>query len=80
MRLTIFLATKTDTFCCQKIKFLQKRKPPNKHMLWTIAVILFILWIVGFITSATFGGWIHILLIVAIVVIVVQLLQGRKLL
>ncbi len=47
-------------------------------MLWTIAVILLILWLLGFITSATFGGWIHILLIIAIVAIVIQLLQGRK--
>ena len=49
-------------------------------MLWTIAVILLILWLLGFITSATFGGWIHILLIVALVVIVIQLLQGRRVL
>ena len=49
-------------------------------MLWTIAVILFILWLLGFITSATFGGWIHILLIVAIVVIAIQLIQGRRVL
>jgi hypothetical protein len=49
-------------------------------MLWTIAVILFILWLLGFITSATFGGWIHLLLIIAIVVIVIQLVQGRRVL
>lgn len=49
-------------------------------MLWTIAVILFVLWILGFITSTAFGGWIHILLVIAIVVIVIQLLQGRKVL
>jgi hypothetical protein len=49
-------------------------------MLWTIAVILFILWLLGFITSATFGGWIHLLLIIAVVVIVIKLLQGRRVL
>jgi hypothetical protein len=49
-------------------------------MLWTIAVILFILWLLGFITSTTFGGWIHILLIIAVVVIVIRLLQGRRIL
>ena len=49
-------------------------------MLWTIAVILFVLWILGFLTSATFGGWIHLLLIVVIVVIAIQLLQGRRML
>ncbi|HRY82736.1 MAG TPA: lmo0937 family membrane protein [Candidatus Moranbacteria bacterium] len=49
-------------------------------MLWTIAVILLILWLLGFITSATFGGWIHILLVIALVVVVIQLLQGRRIL
>lgn len=49
-------------------------------MLWTIAGILVILWLLGFITSATFGGWIHILLVVAVVVIIVRLLQGRRVL
>lgn len=49
-------------------------------MLWTIAVILLILWLLGFITSATFGGWIHVLLIIALVVVVIRLLQGRRVL
>ena len=47
-------------------------------MLWTIAVVLVILWALGLIT-ATGGGLVHILLVVALIVIVVQLLQGRKL-
>lgn len=47
-------------------------------MLWTIAVILFVLWLLGFIT-ATGGGLIHILLVITLIVVVVQLLQGRKL-
>ena len=49
-------------------------------MLWTIAIILFILWLLGFITSATFGGWIHILLVIALVVVVIRLLQGKRVL
>lgn len=49
-------------------------------MLWTIAVILFILWVLGFIGSYTLGGWIHILLVIALVVIVIQLIQGRRVL
>jgi hypothetical protein len=49
-------------------------------MLWTIAVILLILWLLGFITAATFGGWIHLLLVIALVVVVIQLLQGRRVL
>jgi uncharacterized membrane protein YtjA (UPF0391 family) len=47
-------------------------------MLWTIAVILLILWLVGLLTSYTFGGIIHILLVVAIIVFIVQLLRGKK--
>lgn len=49
-------------------------------MLWTIAVILFVLWLLGFIGSYTLGGWIHVLLVIALVVIVIQFLQGRRVL
>ena len=49
-------------------------------MLWTIAVILIILWALGLVTSYTMGGVIHILLVIAIIVVVVRLLQGRKVL
>ena len=47
-------------------------------MLWTIAVILLVLWAVGLVTSYTMGGFIHILLVIAIVVVVINLLQGRR--
>jgi hypothetical protein len=47
-------------------------------MLWTIAVILFILWALGLATSYTVGGFIHILLVLAIVVILIQVIQGRR--
>jgi hypothetical protein len=47
-------------------------------MLITIAVILLILWILGLVTSYTLGGFIHILLVIALVVIVVRLISGRK--
>jgi hypothetical protein len=47
-------------------------------MLWTIAVLLIILWLLGFVSSYTLGGFIHILLVVAIIVIVIRLLQGRN--
>jgi len=49
-------------------------------MLWTIAVILLVLWAVGLVTSYTMGGFIHVLLVIAIVVVVINLLQGRKVL
>ena len=47
-------------------------------MLLTIAVIMFILWLLGLITSYTLGGVIHILLVVAVIMIVISLLQGRR--
>ena len=47
-------------------------------MLWTIAVILLVLWFLGFVTSYTMGGFIHILLVVAIVLVLVRLLSGRR--
>lgn len=47
-------------------------------MLWTIAVILIVLWFLGFVTSYTMGGFIHILLVIAIVMILVRLIQGRR--
>ena len=47
-------------------------------MLWTIAVILLVLWALGLITSYTMGGFIHVLLVLAVVVIVIRVLQGRR--
>ena len=47
-------------------------------MLWTIFVILLVLWLLGLITSHTLGGFVHILLVLAIVVFVINLVQGRK--
>jgi len=47
-------------------------------MLWTIAVILLLLWLLGIITSYTLSGFIHILLVVALVVVLVRLIQGRR--
>lgn len=47
-------------------------------MLWTIALVLVVLWLLGLVTSYTMGGFIHILLAVAIVVILLRLITGRK--
>jgi len=49
-------------------------------MLYTLAVILLILWVLGLVSSYTLGGFIHILLVVAVVMILVNLIQGRKIL
>ncbi len=47
-------------------------------MLWTIAVVLAVLWLLGLATSATVGGFIHILLGIAIVVVLIRIIQGRR--
>ena len=46
-------------------------------MLWTIAVILLILWLLGMVSSYTLGGFIHILLVLAIIVVLIRVIQGR---
>jgi hypothetical protein len=47
-------------------------------MLWTIIAILLILWILGFVSSYTFGGLLHLILVVAIILLIIQLLSGRR--
>ena len=46
-------------------------------MLWTLFVILLVLWLVGLVTAYTLGGFIHLLLVIAVVVLVIRLMQGR---
>lgn len=46
--------------------------------MWTIAVILVVLWLLGLVSSYTMGGFIHILLVIAIVVVLVRVIQGRR--
>ncbi|TRZ76726.1 MAG: lmo0937 family membrane protein [Deltaproteobacteria bacterium] len=48
-------------------------------MLWTISVILIVLWLLGLVSGYTMGNFIHILLVIAIVVVLVRVIQGRKL-
>lgn len=47
-------------------------------MLWTIAIILIVLWLLGMVSSVTLGGFIHVLLVIAVIVVVVRLIQGRR--
>ncbi len=47
-------------------------------MLWTIFVVLLALWLLGLVTSYTLGGFVHILLVLAVIVLVIQLFQGRR--
>ena len=47
-------------------------------MLWTIAVVLLVLWLLGLVSSYTAGGLIHVLLVIAVIVVVVQFISGRR--
>jgi len=62
----------------QQRAFTDLEKRSFKQMLWTIAVILFILWALGFATAYTASGLIHILLVLAIIVVLIRVIQGRR--
>jgi hypothetical protein len=47
-------------------------------LLWTVAVILVILWLLGLVTSYTLGGFVHLLLVIAIIVVLIRVIQGRR--
>lgn len=47
-------------------------------MLWTIAVVLLVLWALGMVTSYTLSGFVHILLVLAVIVVLIRLIQGRR--
>jgi hypothetical protein len=48
------------------------------QMLWTIFIVLLILWLLGVVTSNTLGGFIHLLLVIAVVVVLIRIIQGRR--
>lgn len=52
--------------------------PKGIKMLWTIFVILLVLWLLGVVTSYTLGGFVHILLVIALAVLVINIIQGRR--
>ena len=54
------------------------RASGRKTMLWTITILLVVLWLVGLVSSYTLGGWIHILLVLAVIVLIFNLLSGRR--
>jgi hypothetical protein len=47
-------------------------------MLWTITIILFVLWLIGMVSSYTLGGWLHLLLVLAVIVLIFNLVSGRR--
>jgi hypothetical protein len=57
-----------------------KQTDKEDQMLWTIAVVLIILWLLGLVTGYTMGYFIHILLVIAIIIVLVRVIGGRKLL
>jgi hypothetical protein len=59
----------------KEVRNLNRKK---NSMLWTIFVILLVLWLLGLVSSYTMGGFIHLLLVIAVVVLVIQLIQGRR--
>jgi hypothetical protein len=61
------------TYCRQLTAFYGEA-----HMLETLAIVLVILWILGLVSSYTLGGFIHILLVIAVIVIVLRVIQGRR--
>jgi hypothetical protein len=48
-------------------------------MLQTVAIVLFVLWLLGLVSSHTLGGFIHVLLVIAVIILLVRVIQGRKL-
>jgi uncharacterized protein DUF5670 len=55
-----------------------ERTSKEAHMLWTIFVVLLVLWLIGVVSSYTMGGFIHLLLLIALAVVLIQLIQGRR--
>ncbi len=49
-------------------------------MLWAIAVVFLVLWLLGLVTSYTMGGFIHVLLVIAVIVVILRVIQGRRVL
>jgi low affinity Fe/Cu permease len=59
-------------------KWYEQLERRRYQMLWTVAVVLIILWMLGLVTGYTMGNFIHILLVIAIIVVLVRVIQGRK--
>jgi len=55
-----------------------RNEEDSMDLLWTVAIILLVMWLLGLVTSYTLGGFIHILLVLAIVVVLIRIIQGRR--
>jgi hypothetical protein len=57
---------------------IDRKEEESMDLLWTLAVILLVLWLLGLVTSYTLGGFIHLLLVVALIVVLIRVIQGRR--
>lgn len=74
----IFITIRGSAYQSERLFAVKTRHERIYTMLYTIAVVLIILWLLGLVTSTTMGGFIHILLVIAVVVILISLISGRK--
>jgi hypothetical protein len=75
--LTYGISEVKSAYWVQRLQSRLQQPTEDKIMLYTIAVVLLILWLLGLVTSYTVGGFIHILLVVAVIMILVRLISGR---
>ena len=71
-------AVRRRRWALPRLQAARRRRHKETPMLWTIFVILLVLWLLGMVTSYTLGGFIHILLVIAVVVILIRIIQGRR--
>jgi hypothetical protein len=64
--------------CLLQARFVTFQLSEVKTMLWTIFVVLLVLWLLGMVSSYTLGGFIHILLVIALAVVLIRVIQGRR--
>ena len=74
----VFMTIHGNADQAARLLALKTRHERIQTMLYTIAVVLLILWLLGLVTSTTMGGFIHILLVIAVVVILLRVISGRK--
>ena len=68
-----------DAQAATKSKRNTRGKIEESNMLWTIAIVLAVLWALGLVTSYTMGGFVHVLLVIALAVVLIRVIQGRRL-
>jgi hypothetical protein len=68
----------SESFGFAVTRVVNLRSTENSAMLYTIAIVLVVLWLLGLVTSYTMGGFLHVLLVLAVIMILVQVFQGRR--